>query len=111
MADGVGLLTEPLHRLGHLCRHVASDFLASVCPKDYDLEGNLIGDKAATVIFDCTKLKRAVPGFQATTRFDEGIRRCLNYIFAHPELQVEDPEFDQWCDKVIKAQEQAKKMI
>ena len=27
------------------------------------------------------------------------------------ELQVEDPEFDQWCDKVIGAQEQAKKMI
>jgi len=91
--------------------HVASDFLAAVCPKDYDLKGNLIGDKAATVIFDCTKLKRAVPGFQTTTRFDEGVRRCVNYILAHPELQVEDPEFDQWCDKVIEAQEQAKKMI
>ena len=87
--------------------HVASDFLAAVCPKDYDLEGNLIGDKAVTVIFDCTKLKRAVPGFQATTRFDEGARRCVNYILAHPELQVDDPEFDQWCDKVIEAQEQA----
>ena len=89
--------------------HVASDFLAAVCPADYDLEGNLIGDKAATVIFDCTKLKRAVPGFQTTTRFDEGVRRCVNYILAHPELQVDDPEFDQWCDKVIEAQEQAKK--
>jgi nucleoside-diphosphate-sugar epimerase len=91
--------------------HVASEFLAAVCPKDYDLEGNLIGDKAATVIFDCTKLKRAVPGFQATTRFDEGVRRCVSYILAHPELQVEDPEFDQWCDKVIEAQEQAKKNL
>jgi nucleoside-diphosphate-sugar epimerase len=91
--------------------HVASDFLAAACPASYDLEGNLIGDKAATVIFDCTKLKRAVPGFQATTRFDEGVRRCVSYILAHPELQVEDPEFDQWCDKVIEAQEQAKKMI
>ena len=91
--------------------HVASDFLASVCPASYDLEGNLIGDKAATVIFDCTKLKRSVPGFQATTRFDEGVRCCVEYILAHPELQVEDPEFDQWCDKVIEAQEQAKKII
>ena len=91
--------------------HVASDFLAAVCPKDYDLEGNLIGDKAATVIFDCTKLKRAVPGFQATTRFDKGVRRCIDYILAHPELQVDDPEFDQWCDKVIEAQEQAKKCL
>ena len=91
--------------------HVASDFLAAVCPKDYDLEGNLIGDKAATVIFDCTKLKRAVPGFQATTRFDEGVRRCVDYILAHPDLQQEDPAFDAWCDKVIEVQEQAKRQM
>ena len=91
--------------------HVSSDFLAAVCPKDYDLEGNLIGDKAATVLFDCTKLKRAVPGFCATTRFDQGVRRCVDYLLAHPELQVEDPEFDAWCDRVIEAQEQAKQNI
>jgi nucleoside-diphosphate-sugar epimerase len=91
--------------------HVASDFLAAVCPEEYDMTGNLIGDKAVTVIFDCTKLKRAVPGFQATTRFDEGVRRCVAYLLAHPELQVEDPEFDAWCDRVIEAQEQAKKSI
>ena len=88
--------------------HVASDFLAAVCPKDYDLEGNLIGDKAVSVVFDCSKLKRAVPGFQATTRFDEGVRRCVAYILDHPELQVEDPEFDIWCDHVIEIQEAAK---
>ncbi len=91
--------------------HVASDFLAAVCPKGYNLTGNLIGDKAATVIFDCSKLKRAVPGFRATTRFDEGVRRCVDYILAHPELQVDDPEFDQWCDRVIDAQERAKQPI
>jgi nucleoside-diphosphate-sugar epimerase len=91
--------------------HVASDFLAAVCPEEYDLTGNLIGDKAVTVIFDCTKLKRAVPGFQATTRFDEGVRHCVAYLLAHPELQVEDPEFDAWCDRVIEVQEQAKKSI
>ena len=91
--------------------HVASDFLAAVAPKDYDLTGNLIGDKAATVIFDCTKLKRAVPGFQATTRFDEGVRRCLAHILAHPELQIPDPEFDQWCNRVIAAQEDAKRSL
>jgi nucleoside-diphosphate-sugar epimerase len=91
--------------------YVASSFLADVCPKDYDLLGNLIGDKAVTVVFDCTKLKRAVPGFQATTRFDEGVRRCVAYLLSHPELQVEDPEFDAWCDRVIAAQEQAKNSL
>jgi len=41
-------------------------------------------------------------------RFDEGVRRCVAYLKAHPELQVEDPEFDRWCDRVIEAQETAK---
>ena len=89
--------------------YVSSAFLADVCPKEYDLEGSLLGDKAVSVVFDCAKLKRAVPGFQATVRFEEGVRRTLDYILKHPELQEEDPEFDQWCDKVIEAQEEAKK--
>ena len=88
--------------------HVASDFLVATSPKTWDFEGNLIGDKSVTVIFDCSKLKRAVPGFCATTPFHEGVRRCVVHILAHPELQTEDPEFDAWCDRVIAAQEKAK---
>ena len=91
--------------------YVASSYLAEVSPKEYDFLGNLIGDKAVSVVFDCTKLKRAVPGFQATTRFDEGVRRCVAYLLSHPELQVEDPEFDAWCDRVIEVLEQAKSTI
>ncbi len=88
--------------------YVASSFLADVCPKAYDLEGGLLGDKAVSVVFDCSKLKRAVPGFQARIRFEEGVRRTIDYILKHPELQEEDPEFDGWCDRVIAAQEKAK---
>lgn len=88
--------------------YVASEFLAAVAPKTWDFEGNLLGDKSVTVVFDCTKLKRAVLGFQATTRFDEVVRHCVEHILSHPELQVEDPEFDAWCDKVIESQELAK---
>ena len=87
--------------------HVSSDFLAATSPKAWDFTGNLLGDKAVTVVFDCSKLKRVVPGFQAVTRFDEGVRRCIDHILAHPELQVEDPDFDVWCDHVIEAQERS----
>ena len=100
VANALGVTVKPYY--------VASSFLAAVAPKEWDFEGNLLGDKSVTVIFDCTKLKRAVPGFQATTRFDQGVRRCVSHLLAHPELQVEDSEFDAWCDKVIAAQEQAK---
>ena len=91
--------------------YVASEFLAAVAPKAWDFEGNLLGDKSVTVVFDCTKLKRAVPGWQATVRFDEGVRRCVAYLMSHPELQIEDPEFDAWCDRVIEAQEHAKSFL
>ncbi|MCQ2228629.1 MAG: SDR family oxidoreductase [Bacteroidales bacterium] len=90
--------------------HVPSDFLAAV-GKQYDLEGGLIGDKANTVIFDNTKLKRAVPGFTATVRFDQGARMAIDYILKHPEYQKDDPEFDTWCDKVIAAMETAKSSL
>lgn len=79
--------------------HIPSDFLASV--SDYDLTGSLIGDKANSVIFDNSKLKRAVPDFRATVRADQGIRSTVQHILSHPELQREDAEFDCWCDKII----------
>jgi hypothetical protein len=28
-------------------------------------------------------------------------------VLAHPELQTEDPDFDDWCDRVIAAREKA----
>ena len=88
------------------CIHVSSEFLRDV--SDYDFEGSLIGDKACSVVFDNSKLKRAVPGFSPEIRFEEGIRRTITNVLSHPELQVEDPEFDSWCDKVIDAIETLK---
>lgn len=90
--------------------HVSSDFLAEI-GRQYDLEGNLLGDKAHTVIFNNSKVKRAVPGFYASTRFDQGAKISIDYILSHPELQQEEPEFDAWCDKVISAIERAKEEV
>ncbi|MCQ2468406.1 MAG: SDR family oxidoreductase [Ruminococcus sp.] len=81
--------------------HVPSDFLNAIGP--YDFEGTLIGDKTSTVVFDNSKIKRAVPDFTATVRADQGIRNTIRHILAHPELQVCDEDFDKWCDKVINA--------
>ena len=89
--------------------HVASEFL-DAC-SDYDFAGSLLGDKANTVVFDNSKLKRLVPGFTATIRADQGIRSTIEYVLSHPECQVEDPEFDDWCDRVIEALEEAKRKI
>ncbi len=90
--------------------HVASDFLMAAGKKyDFDFEGSLLGDKAVSVVFDNTKLKRVVPDMRTNVRFDMGIRYVLDYVLSHPEeCQIEDPEFDEWCDRVIDAIEKAK---
>ncbi len=93
--------------------HVASEFLSAVGDRyGFDFEGSLIGDKSVSVVFDNTKLKRAVPDMKTTVRFDQGVRIALDYVLSHPEeCQKEDPEFDAWCDRVIEALEKAKKDI
>lgn len=95
-------LGVPLHPY-----HVASDFLSDV-GKDYDSEGSLTGDKSVSVVFDNSKLKRTVLDFKPTVTFAQGVRIALENILAHPELQREDAEFDEWCDKVIDVLEKAK---
>jgi len=89
--------------------HVASSFLDACSTEDY--RGGLLGDKANTVVFDNAKLKLLVPDFVATTRLDQGMRRTIKHILAHPELQTEDPEFDAWCDKVVRALDDAVRAI
>lgn len=89
--------------------HVSSEFLVAV--SDYDYTGSLIGDKACSVVFDNSKLKKAVPEFSPKVHFEQGVRQTIEYVLAHPELQTEDPEFDRWCDKVIETLEKAKQEI
>lgn len=98
-------LNVPLHAY-----HVSTDFLSAVNPP-HDYWGSLMGDKANSVVFDNTKLKKAVPGFQATVSVAEGIANTVDYVLAHPQCQADDPEFDDWCDKVINALENAKKYL
>ena len=59
--------------------HIASEFIAQVAPET----GNgLLGDKAWSVIFDNSKIKTFVPGFQAVIPFRDGIRRTLAWFEA-----------------------------
>lgn len=95
IADALG---KPLNAL-----HVASDFLAEHSGP-YDFRGELLGDKASTVVFDNSKIKRTVPDFVCTVSMAQGLRDSVQYMLEHPETQVEDLEFDQWCDRIAMAQ-------
>ena len=80
--------------------HVSSEFLASCSP--YDFTGSLLGDKANTIVFDNSKLKRLVPGFTASIRADQGIKDTITYVLSHPECQIQDLPFDIRGGKVHK---------
>ena len=101
IADALGVPLKPCY--------VSSAFLAAAGTAcGYDFEGNLLGDKAVSVVFDNRKLKRLAPDMTTHIPFHVGVRRALNYILSHPECMRLDPEFDAWCDRVLDAQEAAK---
>ena len=79
--------------------HVPSDSLSMA--ESYDYSGTLLGDKSNCAVFDNSKLKSLVPGFCAATRFDQGARMVVEHMMKTPALQVADPDFDAFCDKVV----------
>ena len=101
IADALGVELKPYH--------VSSDFLSEAGEKyGYDFRGGLLGDKAVSVVFDNSKLKRLVPQMTTNVPFHKGARMALDYVLAHPDEYEEDPEFDRFCDRVIEALEKAK---
>ena len=100
VADALGVELHPYY--------ISSWYLADIAPK-YNFEGNLLGDKAFSVVFDNSKLKGLVPDFKPEVPFAQGIRRTVEYINEHPQLKRPDPEFDAWCDKIIGKLESLKK--
>lgn len=80
--------------------HIASDFIAACLP---DMTGTLIGDKAVSVVFDNTKIKRFVPNYCATTPFARGIRETIAWFDADPTRQQIDTEADRRWDRLISA--------
>ena len=104
IADALGVEFKPYH--------VSSDFLSDAGEKyGYDFRGGLLGDKAVSVVFDNSKLKRLVPQMTTNIPFHKGVRIALDYVLSHPEEYQEDLEFDRFCDSVIDALENAKKAI
>ena len=77
----------------------------------YDFEGAMLGDKSNTVIFDNALAHRLVPAWTIQKRFDQAARESAAYILSHPELQVEDPEFDRFSDQVAAIMEKAGESI
>ena len=82
--------------------HVSSDLIAAYDPEWGD---GLLGDKAHSMIFDNTKIKRVVPGYVATISFTQGAAEILSWYDGDPARRVVDPKLDRLVDQLIAANE------
>lgn len=80
--------------------HIPSDFICSVEP---EYTGTLLADKATSVLFDNSKIKTFVPGYQATIPFAEGIKRTLKWFDEHPEQKIISSEENARIERVLEA--------
>lgn len=84
--------------------HIPSELLAAY---DEHKLGSLIGDKANSLVFDNSKIKRFVPEFECEVPWAEGIRRSLAWFEADPARQSIDHAANQQWDSIISAYEKA----
>jgi nucleoside-diphosphate-sugar epimerase len=84
--------------------HIPSDLIAAYFP---NLGPGLLGDKAHSMIFDNSKIKRVVPDFSASIPFSVGAREIITWYDEHPARQVVDQDYNQLADRLIAAYQSA----
>ena len=80
--------------------HVPSDLIAATDP---DWGAGLLGDKAHSLIFDNSKLRTVVPGYQAVIPFEQGAREIIAWHDEDPARQQIDHRIDAAMDKLTAA--------
>ncbi len=80
--------------------HVPSDAIAAVDP---EWGAGLLGDKAHSMIFDNTKVRRLVPDFVARIPFHQGAREILDWYDEDPGRRHVDEAMDATMDRLVTA--------
>ncbi|HZL04607.1 MAG TPA: NAD-dependent epimerase/dehydratase family protein, partial [Coriobacteriia bacterium] len=80
--------------------HVPTDFIARVAP---ERAGSLLGDKTWSVVFDNSKIKSFVPGFEARIPFETGIRRTVAWFGADATRGRVDETVNAEMDRILHA--------
>ena len=79
--------------------HIPSELIAAYDP---EWGAGLLGDKACSIIFDNTKIKRLVPDFAAAIPITRGAEEIIDWYDADPSRQVVDHNFNELADRIIK---------
>ncbi|HEV2472899.1 MAG TPA: hypothetical protein VGS41_09555, partial [Chthonomonadales bacterium] len=84
--------------------HVPSETIARF---DARWGASLLGDKAHSMIFDNTKIRRFAPGFCCAISISEGAREVMEWFDSDSSRRKLNERFQQLTDKIIAAQESA----
>jgi nucleoside-diphosphate-sugar epimerase len=85
--------------------HVPSELIAAYDPV---WGASLLGDKAHSMIFDNSKIRRLVPQFQPVIPFWQGSQEIMAWYDEDESRQVVDPRVDEIQDKLIAVMERAR---
>ena len=81
--------------------HIPSDVIAWVYP---EWGPGLLGDKACSVVFDNSKIKRVVPEYSPSVTFAEGIARSVAWHDEDPENRhIVDTDTSERVDRLVAA--------
>lgn len=80
--------------------YVPSRTIATFDPEWGD---SLLGDKAHSMIFDNSKIKRLVPDFKPSIPFARGAEEIIQWYDSDPQHQVINHQFDALLDRMIAA--------
>jgi nucleoside-diphosphate-sugar epimerase len=73
---------------------------AAVALADEQLGAGWLGDKAHSMIFDNSKIRRLVPEFDPAIPFADGAKDIVDWYDEDPARQVVDPAFDALQDRL-----------
>jgi len=82
--------------------HIPSERIAAF---DAKWGAGLLGDKAHSMVFDNTKIKRLVPEYVAAIPFRQGAAEIIAWYDSHPAAQKVDEQRDHLMDTMIAAYE------
>lgn len=72
-----------------------------IAERSHWISDNLLGDKMYSMVFDNTKIKKAVPSFKAAVPFSQGIKTSIKWHEADPERMKPDPRIEEFWNSVL----------
>ena len=92
------MLAKELGVVPHLI-HIPSEIIAKYDP---EIGAGLLGDKAHSMIFDNSKIRKLVPDFNPVIPFNQGVKEIVKWHLKNTMSQKPDERINNLMDKIIR---------